>query len=45
MVRYLAWARTQSWYAVLLRGLPIMGVDGTLVDIQRDVAGPRQGLR
>jgi PBP4 family serine-type D-alanyl-D-alanine carboxypeptidase len=36
MVRYLAWARTQSWYAALLRGLPIMGVDGTLADIQRD---------
>ncbi len=35
MVRYLAWVRTQSWYDVLLRGLPIMGVDGTLVGIQR----------
>ena len=35
MVRYLAWARTRSWYDVLLRGLPIMGVDGTLVNIQR----------
>lgn len=35
MVRYLAWARMQPWYAALLRGLPIMGVDGTLVDIQR----------
>ncbi|HEY6326994.1 MAG TPA: D-alanyl-D-alanine carboxypeptidase/D-alanyl-D-alanine-endopeptidase [Candidatus Cybelea sp.] len=35
MVRYLAWARMQSWYRFLLRGLPIMGVDGTLVDIQR----------
>jgi D-alanyl-D-alanine carboxypeptidase/D-alanyl-D-alanine-endopeptidase (penicillin-binding protein 4) len=35
MVRYLAWARMQSWYAALYRGLPIMGVDGTLVDIQR----------
>jgi PBP4 family serine-type D-alanyl-D-alanine carboxypeptidase len=34
MVRYLAWARMQSWYSYLLRGLPIMGVDGTLVDIQ-----------
>jgi PBP4 family serine-type D-alanyl-D-alanine carboxypeptidase len=36
MVRYLAWARTQSWYAALLRGLPVMGVDGTLAEIQRD---------
>jgi D-alanyl-D-alanine carboxypeptidase/D-alanyl-D-alanine-endopeptidase (penicillin-binding protein 4) len=35
MVRYLAWARAQSWYPALYRGLPIMGVDGTLVDIQR----------
>ena len=34
MVRYLAWARTQSWYPYLLRGLPIMGVDGTLATIQ-----------
>jgi PBP4 family serine-type D-alanyl-D-alanine carboxypeptidase len=34
MVRYLAWARAQAWYPLLLRGLPIMGVDGTLVDIQ-----------
>ncbi|MGC2405017.1 MAG: D-alanyl-D-alanine carboxypeptidase, partial [Candidatus Cybelea sp.] len=35
MVRYLAWARVQPWYSYLLRGLPIMGVDGTLVDIAR----------
>ncbi len=35
MVRYLAWARMQSWYQYLLRGLPIMGVDGTLVAIQK----------
>jgi PBP4 family serine-type D-alanyl-D-alanine carboxypeptidase len=41
MVRYLAWARTQSWYRFLLRGLPIMGVDGTLVGIQR--ASPARG--
>lgn len=34
MVHYLAWARGQSWYRYLFRGLPIMGVDGTLVDIQ-----------
>jgi PBP4 family serine-type D-alanyl-D-alanine carboxypeptidase len=35
MVRFLAWARTQSWYPQLFRGLPIMGVDGTLADIER----------
>ncbi len=35
MVRYLAWARTQVWYPFLLRGLPIMGVDGTLANIQK----------
>lgn len=35
MVHYLAWARAQSWYPLLFRGLPIMGVDGTLVNIQR----------
>jgi PBP4 family serine-type D-alanyl-D-alanine carboxypeptidase len=35
MVHYLAWVRAQSWYAMLLRGLPILGVDGTLVSIQR----------
>lgn len=38
MVHYLAWARGQSWYPYLLRALPIMGVDGTLVDIQRKSA-------
>ncbi len=41
MVRYLAWVRMQSWYRFLLRGLPIMGVDGTLVDIQR--SSPARG--
>jgi len=41
MVRYLAWARAQAWYPQLLRGLPILGVDGTLVDIQR--ASPARG--
>ncbi len=34
MVHYLAWVRMQKWYAALLRGLPIMGVDGTLAKIQ-----------
>ncbi len=41
MVRYLAWSRMQSWYRFLLRGLPILGVDGTLVDIQR--SSPARG--
>lgn len=34
MVHYLAWARAQSWFSYLMRGLPIMGVDGTLAGIQ-----------
>jgi PBP4 family serine-type D-alanyl-D-alanine carboxypeptidase len=34
MVHYLAFARTQAWYPYLFRGLPVMGVDGTLADIQ-----------
>lgn len=41
MVHYLAWARTQSWYPTLLRALPVMGVDGTLFDIQ--TASPARG--
>jgi PBP4 family serine-type D-alanyl-D-alanine carboxypeptidase len=36
MVHYLAWVRMQQWFPMLLRGLPIMGVDGTLVNIQRN---------
>jgi PBP4 family serine-type D-alanyl-D-alanine carboxypeptidase len=36
MVRYLAWVRMQQWFPTLLRGLPIMGIDGTLVNIQRN---------
>jgi D-alanyl-D-alanine carboxypeptidase/D-alanyl-D-alanine-endopeptidase (penicillin-binding protein 4) len=35
MVHYLAWARGQAWYPQLLRGLPILGVDGTLAEIQK----------
>lgn len=35
MVHYLAWVRTQEWYPYLFRGLPIMGVDGTLAGIQK----------
>jgi PBP4 family serine-type D-alanyl-D-alanine carboxypeptidase len=34
MVSYLAWAARQPWYASLLRALPILGVDGTLFNIQ-----------
>jgi PBP4 family serine-type D-alanyl-D-alanine carboxypeptidase len=41
MVHYLAWAHAQSWYPFLFRGLPIMGVDGTLVNIQR--SSPARG--
>jgi PBP4 family serine-type D-alanyl-D-alanine carboxypeptidase len=41
MVHFLAWARAQSWYPYLLRGLPIMGVDGTLATIQR--SSPARG--
>ncbi|HTV92209.1 MAG TPA: D-alanyl-D-alanine carboxypeptidase/D-alanyl-D-alanine-endopeptidase [Verrucomicrobiae bacterium] len=36
MVHYLAWVRTQPWYNDLHNGLPIMGVDGTLFNIQND---------
>lgn len=35
MVHYLAFVRTQPWYQYLYRGLPILGVDGTLVNIQK----------
>jgi D-alanyl-D-alanine carboxypeptidase/D-alanyl-D-alanine-endopeptidase (penicillin-binding protein 4) len=41
MVHYLAWARRQAWYPQLLRGLPIMGVDGTLAKIQ--TSSPARG--
>ena len=34
MVHYLAWARAQNWFHHLIRGLPIMGIDGTLAGIQ-----------
>jgi D-alanyl-D-alanine carboxypeptidase/D-alanyl-D-alanine-endopeptidase (penicillin-binding protein 4) len=33
IVHYLAWVRTQKWYPDFYRGLPILGVDGTLFDI------------
>jgi PBP4 family serine-type D-alanyl-D-alanine carboxypeptidase len=41
MVHYLAWVRMQTWYPLLFRGLPIMGVDGTLADIQQ--SSPARG--
>ena len=36
LVDYLAWASRQSWFPVFHRALPILGVDGTLYDIQRN---------
>lgn len=36
MVHYLAWVRTQPWFGDFYRGLPILGVDGTLAQIQKD---------
>ncbi|MGP8101882.1 MAG: D-alanyl-D-alanine carboxypeptidase/D-alanyl-D-alanine-endopeptidase [Candidatus Cybelea sp.] len=38
MVSYLAWASAQAWFSWLERGLPVMGVDGTLFNIQNGVA-------
>ncbi len=34
MVTYLAWVREQPWYPDFYRALPILGVDGTLAEIQ-----------
>ena len=34
MVQYLAWVYKQPWYASFHRALPILGVDGTLFNIQ-----------
>jgi D-alanyl-D-alanine carboxypeptidase/D-alanyl-D-alanine-endopeptidase (penicillin-binding protein 4) len=34
MVSYLAWVYKQPWYASFHRALPILGVDGTLFNIQ-----------
>ncbi len=36
MVHYLAWVRTQTWYNDFHNGLPTLGVDGTLFNIQND---------
>lgn len=41
MVHYLAWVQTQKWYPDFYRGLPVLGVDGTLFDIQ--VNAPAKG--
>ncbi|MGA2760431.1 MAG: D-alanyl-D-alanine carboxypeptidase/D-alanyl-D-alanine-endopeptidase [Candidatus Cybelea sp.] len=38
MVSYLAWASAQAWFSWFERGLPVMGVDGTLFNIQNGVA-------
>lgn len=35
MVSYLAWVARQPWYGALWRALPILGVDGTLFNIQK----------
>jgi len=34
MVRYLAWAYAQTWFPAFERALPVLGVDGTLFNIQ-----------
>ncbi|HEY9086097.1 MAG TPA: D-alanyl-D-alanine carboxypeptidase/D-alanyl-D-alanine-endopeptidase [Candidatus Tyrphobacter sp.] len=34
IVTYLAWVRAQPWYPDFYRALPVLGVDGTLADIQ-----------
>jgi len=36
MVHYLAWMSKQSWYPVLLHALPVLGVDGTLYEFERN---------
>jgi PBP4 family serine-type D-alanyl-D-alanine carboxypeptidase len=36
MVHWLAWIHTQPWYNDFHNGLPIMGVDGTLFNIQNN---------
>jgi D-alanyl-D-alanine carboxypeptidase/D-alanyl-D-alanine-endopeptidase (penicillin-binding protein 4) len=42
MVSYLAWVRTQPWYPDFYRALPILGVDGTLAEIQTQA--PARGM-
>ncbi len=41
MVHYLAWVSMQPWYPQLHRALPVLGVDGTLFNIQN--ASPARG--
>jgi D-alanyl-D-alanine carboxypeptidase/D-alanyl-D-alanine-endopeptidase (penicillin-binding protein 4) len=36
MVHYLAWVSAQTWFPKFERALPILGVDGTLFNIQND---------
>ena len=36
MAHYLAWAHAQPWFPALFHGLPVMGVDGTLFNIEND---------
>jgi PBP4 family serine-type D-alanyl-D-alanine carboxypeptidase len=36
MVHYLAWVHAQPWFPKFERALPILGVDGTLFNIQND---------
>ncbi len=38
MVSYLAWVARQPWYPSLWRALPVLGVDGTLFNIQNGSA-------
>jgi PBP4 family serine-type D-alanyl-D-alanine carboxypeptidase len=39
MVRFLAYVAQQSYYGDLYRGLPVLGVDGTLFNIQKGTLG------
>jgi D-alanyl-D-alanine carboxypeptidase/D-alanyl-D-alanine-endopeptidase (penicillin-binding protein 4) len=39
LVRFLAYVRRQPFYPYIYRGLPVMGVDGTLLNIQTHAAG------
>lgn len=36
LVHYLAWVLKQPWYPTFLHALPILGVDGTLYEFQRN---------
>jgi PBP4 family serine-type D-alanyl-D-alanine carboxypeptidase len=41
LVHWLAWISRQSWYAAFHRALPVLGVDGTIYDIQ--TSSPAKG--